>query len=127
MRLLKTNNSLVSKVVVFTSNNARILVNIPRKELVTLRTYLENPDLTKVKGVPPHFWKLVNNKIVPMNDFEQSQRRSAIERSGIDNNPYKLMKISVWTGRLFVSLQLLGKLAFIIASFLFLYEMVSRL
>lgn len=51
-----------NKVVVFTQNNARILVNPP--DLTKFdgkpNTFI-NPDLSLVTGVEPHFWKLLQS------------------------------------------------------------------
>jgi len=62
-----------------------------------------------------------------MNEFEQEIRRKAIAENGIDNNPYKTMNLKVITGKWVVVLRFLATVAFTIGSFLFLYEMVSRL
>ena len=46
-------------VVVFNENGVRILINpdkAPKGAII-------NPDLTHLKGVPPHLWKLENGKI----------------------------------------------------------------
>jgi len=56
MRLLNRSSALVGRVVVFTNNNARVIVNLPRKDLKILRTYLENPDFDSSKGYSSSFF-----------------------------------------------------------------------
>ncbi len=76
-----------TKVVVFTSNNARILTNPsahPEGGLV-------NPDLSLVRGCPPHFWKLVHGKILPMTTPEKALRMAHIELHGVDNSENTLI------------------------------------
>ena len=72
-----------TKLVIFTSNNARILINGDPAEYPGA---LLNPDLSAVKGIAPHFWKLEDGKIVPMSGEEQSARLKDHEERGVDNN-----------------------------------------
>lgn len=58
-----------NKVVVFTQNNARILVNPQQIDVFYKRNNaLVNPDLTFVEGVEPHHWKLINRSRIPVAD-----------------------------------------------------------
>lgn len=51
-----------NKVIVFTQNNARILVNPPDLEkFKNKQNVFINPDLTFVSGVEPHFWRLLRH------------------------------------------------------------------
>ena len=51
-----------NKVVVFTQNNARILINPDRIDRFEDKpNAFINPDLTFVAGVEPHFWKIIPN------------------------------------------------------------------
>lgn len=75
-----------NKVILFTNNNARL---IRTNELSTWEKdprALINPDLSKVKGIPPHFWKRDGGQIVPMTDQEKVERLANIEKHGIHNN-----------------------------------------
>lgn len=53
-----------NKVVIFTENNARILVN-PEKieEFDSKPNAFVNPDLSLVKGIEPQFWKYLKGKV----------------------------------------------------------------
>jgi len=76
------------KVVVFTTNNARIIPNPSPEELLRLSEFLNvaiDPDLSLVGGVPPHFWKLQDGAVLPMNDTEKTLRMRHIDKFGIDN------------------------------------------
>jgi len=71
--------------VVFTRNNARIIHGDAGKKYHGHSCVVVNPDLSVVKNVPPHFWKLSKGKIVPMNGVEKAIRNLEIERDGIEN------------------------------------------
>lgn len=58
-----------NKVVVFTQNNARILVNPQQIDIFYKRhNALVNPDLMFVDGIDPHYWKLINRSRIPISD-----------------------------------------------------------
>ncbi len=78
----------MKRVVVFTSNNARILTvsDDVASQMAGRIDTLVDPDLSAVKGIPPHLWKLVSGSIVPMGDKEQTVRVEHIARTGADNN-----------------------------------------
>ena len=71
--------------VVFTENNARTIKgdidSIDPSHVVIL-----NPDLSKVRRIPPHFWMLENGEIVPMNPVQKKERMAHIEKHGAFNN-----------------------------------------
>ncbi len=73
-----------TKLVIFTTNNARILIGANPKNYPTA---IVNPDLSKVGKFPPHFWKL-NNKgeILPMSTLEQKLRLEHHAKHGVDND-----------------------------------------
>ena len=58
-----------NKVIIFTNNNARILVNPPEVEVFQDKpnAYV-NPDLRFVKGVSPEHWKQVSGPAMPLDD-----------------------------------------------------------
>lgn len=71
-------------IVVFTKNNARVLVN---PEKFPKDNYILNPDLSLVKGIPPHLWKLnKDGQIIPMKGQEIHNRLVDIEKHGSDND-----------------------------------------
>lgn len=56
-------------VVVFTENNARILTNPDNiKFYESLSNAIVDPDLKAVEGLPPHYWRLENGKVLPMSE-----------------------------------------------------------
>lgn len=72
-------------VVLFIDYNARIIVN-PKdlEEYRKLPNAVVNPDLSRVKGVPPHLWRLTKSKnIVPISGREAQERESLIRKHGI--------------------------------------------
>lgn len=76
-------------VVIFTPNNARIIRNPSAEALesfVKWPNVVIDPDLSKVEGLPPHFWKLVDGEIVPLDAAEQTARQNHIEKFGVDNS-----------------------------------------
>ena len=78
-----------TKVVVFTKNNARILVGVDPKHYPGA---LVNPDLSAVRRVPTHFWKVVRNQVVPMNALEKRLRLADHAKNGVDNEVGAMMK-----------------------------------
>lgn len=77
-----------TKVVVFTTNNARILVNPPDAEsLVGLPGVLVNPDLSHVRHVPLEYWApdYENNRVVPLSEDERIPRAKLLKKA-VDNN-----------------------------------------
>lgn len=77
----------MSILVVFTENNARILKNPSNfEDLKTLKNVLVDPKLDEVSGLPPHFWKLQEGRIVAMNADEQKTRLEHIEQNGLKNH-----------------------------------------
>lgn len=82
------------QVVLFTSNNARILNNPPNLESFKgFPNAVINPNLSKVHGYPPHHWKLVKNEILPMNEQEMKDRNEDITDLGPDNEAYCIREI----------------------------------
>ncbi len=74
-------------VVVFTKNNARILTNpLDLQIFESNPSCAINPSLTKVVGVSPHYWKLVDGEILPMDSSERKARDFNIKVYGADNN-----------------------------------------
>jgi hypothetical protein len=77
------------KVIVFTTNNARF-VEVHPKDIVAFQQShpgcVVNPDLSKLMGVRPHHWKVVDGKIVEMEDHEKEAVREHHEKHGVDNN-----------------------------------------
>lgn len=54
----------MAKFVIFSENGARIYKN-PNPILLLGAEYIENPDLSAVKGLPPHRWALEDGRVVP--------------------------------------------------------------
>ena len=77
-----------TQLVIFTSNNARILVGHNPAEYPHA---LVNPDLSLVKRVPTHFWKLAGGKIVPMTAKEQAARLADHAKNAVDNDVTKIV------------------------------------
>ena len=73
-------------VVIFTSNNARILSGVE-----DITPYSDNPDLvvdpdlTQVRGIPPHYWKLEKGVVVPMSKSERERRDLEHVNNKVDN------------------------------------------
>ena len=60
-----------NKYVEFTFEGAKIYTN----PLKVKKTFLKNPDLSKVSHLPTHYWKLLDNgEIYPMNEIEMLNR-----------------------------------------------------
>lgn len=73
-------------VVIFTTNTARILTNPPNlSDLSKWENAVIEPDLSKVQGLLPQFWKLEEGDIVPMSPFEIRYRKKVITANGMDN------------------------------------------
>lgn len=73
-------------VVLFTKTNARVLANpTDLASFIKHKLAIIKPDLSQVKGVPPHFWKYEFGMILPMNADEQNERLRLIKEIGVDN------------------------------------------
>ena len=88
------------RIVVFTKNNARVLVgqDLP-KRIHPKAKYVVNPDLSKVKGVPLHYWKLDGESICELTPFEKRLRNWDLRFYGPDNSWDKYLKanrINYW-------------------------------
>jgi len=72
--------------IVFSTNSARILTNPTNgRELSSWPNVVFDPDLSRVEGVMPQFWKIQDGEIYPMNSREIKYRKKVIQRHGIDN------------------------------------------
>lgn len=66
-------------VVVFVRNNARVLHNPPDLEQWKLDSKAAvNPDLSCVKGLPPHLWDFVGGKVVPLHESLHRYREERV-------------------------------------------------
>lgn len=80
------------RVAIFTTNTCRIIDNPPNpQEMSRWPNVVFDPDLHRVVGVPPHFWKVIDGQIHPMNSMEIRVRKRVIERSGMDNSIRRLL------------------------------------
>lgn len=79
-----------NKIVIFTTNNARIVISDDVKKYKTMTNALINPDLSKVAGVPTHHWKLSGGKVAEMSRPEKVARDLQIQLNGIDNSLIEL-------------------------------------
>jgi hypothetical protein len=61
-------------IVVFTKDNARIIMGGGMGAVSSGDQVVSNPDLSAVRGIPPHLWKLQSGQVVPMNAAEQAKR-----------------------------------------------------
>ncbi len=62
-------------VVVFTNNNARLLLNPENLSAYeAMPNAVINPDLTGVLKLPPHFWQLKDGKVVKLEDSDITLR-----------------------------------------------------
>jgi hypothetical protein len=89
------------RVVVFTRNNARIITTSDISKYKNRMNISIDPDLSKVQGTPPHFWKLHGRKIVPLTRPEKLARLQDIKVNGLDNRlqdgtgrPVRLPRVS---------------------------------
>lgn len=64
----------MSKVVIFTEDNARVIYTETPQDWAQTPNVLIDPDLKEVTGVAPHFWKISGSEVVPMNDEERAAR-----------------------------------------------------
>jgi hypothetical protein len=82
-------NLMASKefIVVFTKNNARIIMGGGMGAVGSSDRVVSSPDLSGVRGIPPHHWKLENGKIVPMDAKERSERDRQLDKASVGVNP----------------------------------------
>lgn len=75
-----------NQVVLFTKNNARIIKTDDFSPYLGNASARINPDLSQVKRIPPHFWK-INQKgeIVEMTPLEKEIRLKDHKKNGVDN------------------------------------------
>jgi hypothetical protein len=75
-----------TRVVVFTENNARILINpYNLDQFRAMPNAVIDPDLSHVRGISPHFWKNDEGRIVPMSESERAERLKHLVAHGSDN------------------------------------------
>jgi len=81
-------------VVYFTKNNARVVKGATAwsKDL----PHLVDPDFTPVRGIPPQFWKIDNNRLAPMNALERAVRHASLEKAPVANQVPIYRTSSVW-------------------------------
>lgn len=89
----KPEDAKLDTYVVFTFNNARIIVNPPEIERMKwegAHVVVKNPDLSAVQGFAPQYWKVVSGRIVPLSYSERVARSEHIEAFGVINEfmPY---------------------------------------
>lgn len=96
-----------TRVVIFTTNNARMVTNPSPKRLDEFMSWPNaflNPDLSKVLNVmAPHFWKLDGRgQFCCQNEKEQSATLESHQKTGVDNKLQRLdsfawaLEDSVW-------------------------------
>lgn len=68
-------------VVVFLPHNARVEKVGDPTSYLHYQDVLIDPDLTSVKDLPPHFWKLDNGHVVPMTYEEREARMNLLSDS----------------------------------------------
>lgn len=115
------------KLVVFTTNNARVLTNPTFREINTYKNAVVDPDLSKVIAVPPHFWKKgPGNLIIPMTDSEQKARLDDIKRNGVDNVVKRLPSRAFNPAVPFYLMRQAATVLFFVGSVLFCYAVVKN-
>ena len=77
-------------IVIFTSNNARILRVSDVTPYLHRSDCVIDPDLYSMRGIPPHLWILENGKIKELKDpIARNKRERDIETNGADNKTIK--------------------------------------
>jgi hypothetical protein len=85
--------------VVFTFNNARIVVNPTDQERLAwegAHIVVKNPDLSSVAGFAPQYWKVVSGHVVPLTYGERVVRSEHIESMGAINCFMPYIEQSTW-------------------------------
>ena len=86
------------RYVVFTTNNARVLVK-PDKELTAKiksnGNYLKNPSFEAVRTTPPHFWVKSGKDLLPMTQEQRLERIKYVDNLGADNYLWSRMDKSL--------------------------------
>jgi hypothetical protein len=110
----------VNTIVIFTSNNARIQYVEDTKAYEGLENVVINPDLTRVRGIPPHQWKIQNDVIVPKSEGEVSKVEKDQAKRGVDNNiiliPKKSGFFQKYKYQIISSVIILGIIAYVIVA-----------
>lgn len=84
------------KAAIFTTNNCRVVKGVDPNHFSGWKNVVVNPDLSKVRGLPPHHWKLgKNGSILPMSKNERLQRDQHIEKHGADNRVILIPKKAI--------------------------------
>lgn len=68
------------KVVLFLEDNARIVVTRDADPYRGIPNVLIDPDLSAVKGHPPHYWKLLGGRVVPITNEEKIIRDAKLKK-----------------------------------------------
>lgn len=76
-----------NKVLLFTGTNTRILTVEDTTPWENRKDCLINPNLAAVLKTPPHFWKKVGDRVLPMCDEEKVERDKVITTVGVVNTP----------------------------------------
>jgi hypothetical protein len=79
-----------NKVVIFTKNNARIIITNELSKYKKMQNAVINPDLSNVLQVAPQYWKLEGKKIVEMTRPEKMARDLDISLNGANNQLIEL-------------------------------------
>lgn len=70
----------------FTTNTARILRDPPNlSDMTKWPNAVIDPDLSRVSGLLPQFWRLEDGSVVPMSPHEIRYRKQVITSNGMDN------------------------------------------
>lgn len=73
------------RAVVFHQTGARIFHGVDPNKYRHVRGCVVNPEYPK--GVPPHYWKLVEGKIVEMSAMEKKERDATLLSLGLHDTP----------------------------------------
>lgn len=112
---------------VFTKTNCRRITHPNPKELKAYESHSAlNPNLDQVRGIPPHFWKLENHLVIPMNEQEQKMRLMEIKKSGFDNEVKRLKEHWINPSFPFFLIRQLTDILFFVLVCLALYEFIKH-
>jgi hypothetical protein len=95
----KNTDAKLDEYVVFTFNNARVIVNPPEIERMRwegANIVVKNPDLSAVHGFAPQYWKVVSGRVVPLSYGERVARSEHIEAFGVVNQFMPYIEQSTW-------------------------------
>ncbi len=83
------------KVVLFLEQNARILTLSDPEPYRGIPYCVIDPDLSAVKAHPPHYWQLIDGKVIPISNEEKIKRDAAHHLWGEQSQNDFIFKVRV--------------------------------